>query len=99
MTWVNIFHLQWVSQPNLAVGSSQIARIAASGKAFFDAAACGKCGSAKMTAMAVHDNSSKMTRQETAGTPMQFDMFADGSGVSALRPVTELRVKRPRTDD
>jgi len=90
-----MFHLQWVDQPNLAVGSSQIARIAAPGKTFFDAAACGKCGSAKMTAMAVHDSSSKMTRQETAGTPTQFDMFADGSGVSALHPVTELRVKRP----
>jgi DNA polymerase-3 subunit epsilon len=48
-----------------------------------------------MTAMAVHDNSSKMTRQETAGTPTQFDMFAGGSGVTALRPVTELRAKRP----
>lgn len=45
--------------------------------------------------MALHDNSSKMTRQETAGTPTQFDMFAERSGVSALRPVTELRAKRP----
>ncbi len=90
-----MFYLHWVTEPNPAVGSSQSPELRHLLKTFFDGAACGKCGSAEMTAMAVHDSSWKMTRQETAGTATQFDMFADGSGMLALRPLTELRVERP----
>jgi DNA polymerase-3 subunit epsilon len=47
-----------------------------------------------MNSIAARGSSCGMTRQETARKPAQFDMFADADGVSQLRPVADLRVKR-----